>query len=29
MLQAHRDWLTVVQMPSYAPDINPVEMGLP
>jgi DDE superfamily endonuclease len=25
MLQAHRDWLTVVQMPSYAPDLNPVE----
>jgi DDE superfamily endonuclease len=29
MLQAHRDWLTVVQMPSYAPDLNPVEMSLP
>ena len=25
MLQAHRDWLTVVQMPAYAPDLNPVE----
>ncbi len=27
MLQAHRDWLTVVQMPAYAPDLNPVEMS--
>jgi len=25
LLQAHRDWLTVVQMPAYAPDLNPVE----
>ena len=25
LLHAHRDWLTVVQMPSYAPDLNPVE----
>jgi transposase len=25
MLAAHRDWLTVVQMPAYAPDLNPVE----
>jgi hypothetical protein len=25
MLQVHQDWLTVVQMPSYAPDLNPVE----
>jgi len=25
MLQPHQDWLTVVQMPSYAPDLNPVE----
>ena len=25
MLHAHQDWLTVVQMPSYAPDLNPVE----
>jgi len=24
-LQAHRDWLTVTQMPSYAPGLNPVE----
>ena len=22
---AHQDWLTVVQMPAYAPDLNPVE----
>ena len=28
-LQAHRDWLTVVQMPAYAPDLNPVEMLSP
>jgi len=26
---AHPDWLTVVQLPAYAPDLNPVEMGLP
>ena len=26
---AHQDWLTVVQMPAYAPELNPVEMGLP
>ena len=26
---AHPDWLTVVQLPSYAPELNPVEMGLP
>jgi DDE superfamily endonuclease len=25
MLQPHQDWLTVVQMPAYAPDLNPVE----
>ena len=25
MLQAHRDWLTVVRLPAYAPDLNPVE----
>ena len=25
MLWAHRDWLTVVQLPAYAPDLNPVE----
>ena len=24
-IQAHPDWLTVVQMPAYAPDLNPVE----
>ena len=22
-------WLRVFQLPSYAPDLNPVEMGLP
>ena len=27
--ESHRDWLTVVQLPSYAPDLNPAEMGLP
>jgi hypothetical protein len=25
LLQPHRGWLTVVQMPAYAPDLNPVE----
>ena len=25
MLQPHQDWLTVVQMPACAPDLNPVE----
>jgi hypothetical protein len=25
MLQAHRDWLTVIQMPAYAPGLNLVE----
>ena len=25
----HPDWLTVIQLPAYAPDLNPVEMGLP
>jgi len=25
MLAAHRNWLTVVQMPAYAPDLNPAE----
>lgn len=24
-ITAHTDWLTVIQMPSYAPDLNPVE----
>jgi transposase len=28
-LIAARDWLTVFRLPAYAPDINPVEMGLP
>lgn len=22
---AHTDWLTVVRLPAYAPDLNPVE----
>ena len=25
----HPGWLTVVQMPSYAPELNPAEMSLP
>ena len=25
MVQPHRDWLTVIQMPAYAPDLNRVE----
>ena len=25
LLDAHRKWLTVVRLPSYAPDLNPVE----
>jgi transposase len=28
-LAAARDWLTVFQLPPYAPELNPVEMGLP
>jgi hypothetical protein len=28
-LAAARDWLTVCQLPPYAPELNPVEMGLP
>ncbi len=28
-LIAARDWLTVVQLPPYAHELNPVEMGLP
>ncbi len=28
-LIAARDWLTVFQLPSYAPELNPVEIGLP
>jgi putative transposase len=28
-LVAARDWLTVFQLPAYAPELNPVEMGLP
>jgi putative transposase len=25
LLQPHQDWLTVVRLPAYAPDLNPVE----
>ncbi|MGP7995840.1 MAG: transposase [Streptosporangiaceae bacterium] len=25
LLQPHQEWLTVIQMPAYAPDLNPVE----
>jgi hypothetical protein len=28
-LIAARDWLTVYQLPAYAPELNPVEMSLP
>ena len=28
-LIAARDWLTVYRLPPYAPELNPVEMGLP
>jgi DDE superfamily endonuclease len=28
-LVAARDWLTVYQLPPYAPELNPVEMSLP
>jgi hypothetical protein len=28
-LIAARDWLTVYQLPPYAHELNPVEMGLP
>jgi putative transposase len=28
-LIAARDWLTVFQLPPYASELNPVEMGLP
>jgi len=28
-LIAARDWLTVFQLPAYAPELNPDEMGLP
>ena len=23
--ESHRDWLTVVRLPAYAPDLNPAE----
>jgi transposase len=26
---ARQDWLTVVRLPGYAPDLNAVEMSLP
>ena len=25
LLHAHREWLTVVQMPAYAPELNAAE----
>ena len=25
-ITGHPDWLTVIQLPAYAPDLNPVEM---
>jgi putative transposase len=25
----HREWLTVVRLPAYTPDLNPAEMSLP
>jgi DDE superfamily endonuclease len=28
-IDAHPDWLTETRLPGYAPDLNPVEMGLP
>jgi putative transposase len=28
-LIAARTWLTVFRLPAYAPELNPVEMGLP
>jgi hypothetical protein len=28
-INAHDDWLTVVRLPAYAPDLNPAEMWLP
>jgi putative transposase len=27
--EARQDWLTVIQLPGYAPDLNAVEMSLP
>ncbi len=26
---SHPDWLTGIQLPAFAPDLNPVEMSLP
>ena len=28
-ISSHPGWLTEVRLPAYAPDLNPVEMGLP
>jgi putative transposase len=28
-IEAHPDWLTETRLPAYAPDLNPVEIGLP
>jgi DDE superfamily endonuclease len=28
-IEAHPGWLTEARLPSYAPDLNPAEMGLP
>ncbi|WP_082122361.1 MULTISPECIES: transposase [Frankia] len=28
-LTRHASWLTVIRLPTYAPDLNPVEIGLP
>jgi len=28
-ITAHPDWLTVIRLPAYAPELNPAEMGLP
>jgi transposase len=25
----NKDWLRIYRLPAYAPDLNPVEMGLP
>jgi putative transposase len=28
-ISSHPGWLTEVRLPAYAPELNPVEMGLP
>ena len=28
-INAHDDWLTVIRLPAYAPDLNPAERTLP